>query len=105
MTGDDAQQLVKAGGVAQHVHVVGNDGGRGVTVALLRPQAPGEGGVRVLHCLLTAHEALQHLLHLGLAQQRHLPGSRLALGSQQDHEGGLQQVYLVSDVTIIDDTL
>jgi len=56
---------------------------------LVLTESQAEGGVRVLDRLLAADQALQHLLDGRLAQHRHLPGRRLALGGQQDHEGSL----------------
>ena len=96
LAGEDTEELVETGGVAQHVEVVGNHRGRGLTLALtlhilVFTERQAEGGVRVLDRLLTADEALQRLLHGRLGQHRHLPARRLALGSQQDHQGSLEQ--------------
>ena len=95
----DTEELVETGGVAQHVEIVGNHRGRGVTVtlaltgldSLVFTERQAEGRVRVLDRLVAAHQALQHLLHGRLGQHRHLPGRRLALGRQQDHQGSLEE--------------
>ena len=94
--GEDTQELVQTGGVAQQVEVVGDHRGRGPTVAptvglhcLVLTEGEAQGGVRVRDRLLAADEALQHLLDGRLGQHRHLAGGRLALGRQEDHQGSL----------------